>query len=201
MRASTVRSSQGVSFGVRALVIAGATLAFLWPDGVAAHRVNVFAAVDGDTIRAEVYYNDGSPCRGAELIVLDAETREVTKGETDTEGRYAFAVPEVAPLTLVVEASLGHRAEFELSAADLSLPAPGVTTRGRANSGEQQVLAADGGQAPATPSVQGRLASLERAVRRLEKAHEAAGLRDAIGGIGYILGLAGLWALLASRRK
>ena len=188
----------------------------LAPTGALAHKVSVYAMVEGDSVRAEAYFADGSPCVGAVVAVFDTSGEELASATTDSLGQVAFARLRDDGLKLVVVASMGHRDEFMLTAEELggrdSEDASPASPRpqGPAQAGGVGTPAAAGVQV-AVPnaalvrqleaSLDRRLAPLETAVRRLVRAQERADLKDAVAGVGFIVGLAGLWAFLSSRRK
>lgn len=191
-------------------------LALALTPGVArAHKVSVFAAVEGDSVLAEAYFADGSPCAGAAVEVFDVTGKAVAAAETDSRGQVAFPRLRDDGLRLVVNAGLGHRDEFTLTAEDLSGPAGRAdpsTGAGATGSRSAVGIAAAGtagGGAGADSllarrledSLERKLAPLEAAVRRLEKSQQRAGIKDAVTGVGFIFGLAGLWALLINRRR
>jgi nickel transport protein len=103
---------------------------------------------------------------------------------------------------VVAETGDGHRAEWRVSAAELAPGFPGVPSQ-----------TPEGGAGPGGAPSNGCLAEvdlaaqIEQAVARqvrplredLLAAQGTAGLRDVLGGIGYILGLAGLLAWWQSR--
>ena len=217
---------------VASTVIPLCLAALLAPTPALAHKVSLFATVEGDSVRAEAYFADGSPCAKAVVTVFDAAGEELASKETDSLGQTAFAKLSNEALKLVVYAGMGHRAEFGLTAEELGSASEGDTAPGTSGSGEPTRTGELGGaeSAPGSPSVREhasagkkegglateaqtefmglleasldrRLAPLEASVRRLERAHEKAGVKDAVTGVGFIVGLAGLWALLTSRRK
>jgi len=187
---------------------------YLAPGAALAHKVSVYAMVEGDSVLAEAYFADGSPCRGAVVEVLDTSGKQLASAETDTLGRAAFARLRDDGLKFVLYAGMGHRDEFVLTAEELGGGAHAAA--GTPVVDEPGLAAGDGDghsarQAQAVSkaelvrqleaSLDRRLVPLETALRRLERAQEKADLKDAVAGVGFIVGLAGLWALLANRRK
>lgn len=169
-----------------------------------AHKVNIFAYVEGDSVYSESYFVDGRKCRASAIAVYDSSGRKVLEGTTDDEGLFAFAVPQRTDLRLVLDASTGHRNEYLLSREELSGGEDGAP----AVASSPFELAEEGG---ATGPISGelvremdqvlarRISPLAASIRRLEKKQEQASLRDVIGGIGYIAGLAGLYSYFRRR--
>lgn len=90
-----------------------------------AHRVNVFAWVEGDTVHVESKFSGGKKVNAGKIIVIDPRGAELVKGTTNAEGEFSFKVPEKTDLKIVLLAGEGHRAEWTIDAAELSIPATG----------------------------------------------------------------------------
>jgi nickel transport protein len=87
---------------------------------VYAHRVNVFAWVEGDTVFVECKWPDGKRVNEGTIRVLDAGGAELLTGKTDPEGNFSFKIPKQEDLKIVLEAGMGHRAEWNISKEDLA---------------------------------------------------------------------------------
>jgi nickel transport protein len=85
-----------------------------------AHRVNIFAWVEGDTIFVECKYPDGTKVHEGVIRVFDSAGKELLKGKTNDKGEFSFKVPKRDDLKIVLEAGMGHRAEWPLSKQDLA---------------------------------------------------------------------------------
>ncbi|SHI80031.1 nickel transport protein [Malonomonas rubra DSM 5091] len=79
-----------------------------------AHKVNIFAFVDEAVVYTESYFADGKPVIGGKISVFSADKRLLLEGKSDQQGNWQFSQPAEKPLTLVIEAGLGHRGEFQL---------------------------------------------------------------------------------------
>jgi len=96
-----------------------------------AHKLTVFAAVQGTKVTGEVYFRGGAPVRNATVAVLDPAGEKLGETTTDEEGKFTF-VPRVGcDHRLVVKAGEGHAAEFTVTADELprGLPAAPGTSR------------------------------------------------------------------------
>jgi nickel transport protein len=180
-----------------------------------AHRVLVFAYAEGDTIHTESTFVTDTPVHQGKILVQNRKTGQVLlTGQTDDQGKFSFKIPAAAvaqkmDLLIVVEAAMGHRGEWLLK-ADSYLP--GATT-GKTAAPAPAPATATSPVAPGT-----KAANLDRQMweEALNKALERqlapireklteltihrTSLPDIIGGIGYILGLFGLWAYFQSKR-
>lgn len=90
-----------------------------WAGSAFAHRVSIFAYIEDGMIHTESYFPDGKPTVGATVSVLDSENQKVGEGVTDAEGKCVLPIPKKDDLTLVLEASMGHRATYLLKKSDL----------------------------------------------------------------------------------
>jgi nickel transport protein len=190
----------------------------VWAIPAAAHRVLVFAYVEGDTIRTESKFVPDTPVRQGQVQVLEGKTgRVLVTGQTDDRGKFSCKIPSEAAaqpmdLKIVVEAAMGHRGEWLLKADSYfpgakkgaaapppSAPAPmasptAVAVGTKAAPMDRQMLEEVVNQA------------LTRQLAPIKETLAAAQVRkpslpDIIGGIGYILGLFGLWAYFQSKRN
>jgi len=84
-----------------------------------AHKVNLFAYVEGNTVHTESYFPDGRPVAGGKIEVYDGEENKLLEGFTDENGFFSFEIPEVDRVQIVLHASMGHRATATLAAEEL----------------------------------------------------------------------------------
>jgi nickel transport protein len=193
------------------LVLGAVVLAasFFLHGNAAAHRVNVFAWVEGDTVLVECKYPDGTKVHEGVIRVLDSAGQEILNGKTNTQGEFSFKVPTQGDLTIVLEAGMGHRADWPLSKQDLapaaaaSQPEPAAASQ-PAPKTEAPLPAAKESAPGATSSPPAGIdQAIEKALdkklapvlRMLAEMHEQkVRLTDVLGGIGYIIGLVGVAA-------
>lgn len=147
----------------------------------AAHGLAVTAQREGDAVSGQARYSSLEPAAGlyVELRRDDqpGDGATLATGLTAADGRFRLPAPAGLQLRVIVEGEEGHRAETTVAA----LAAPAAT-------------AAAGDDAPAASTLQ----LLREDIARLE---QRILLRDIVGGIGYIVGLAGIAAWVAARRK
>lgn len=85
-----------------------------------AHKVNIFAYVEGDTIYTESYFPDGKAVALGTIEVLDSTGQKLLEGKTDKEGLFSFPVPaEKEDLTIVINASMGHKNSYLLKKSEM----------------------------------------------------------------------------------
>jgi nickel transport protein len=95
---------------------------------VDAHRVNLFAWVEGDTVYVESKFSGGKKVKTGKIIVTDLEGSELLTGTTSENGEFSFKVPKKTELKIVLVAGTGHRAEWTIPASEIEMPAPGKKT-------------------------------------------------------------------------
>src|SRR4030067_2367853 len=86
-----------------------------------AHKVQMFAYTEGDTVFVEGYFADGKKAMKSEVVVYNPSGTELLRGRTDDSGQFKFKAPEKTDLRIVVDAGLGHKAEYTLPAGELHI--------------------------------------------------------------------------------
>lgn len=84
-----------------------------------AHKVNLFAYVEGGKVYTESYFPDGTPVESGKVLVYDSRNSLLLEGLTDKAGLFSFNVPKVDDLTIVIEATMGHKNSFKLKKSDV----------------------------------------------------------------------------------
>jgi nickel transport protein len=195
-----------------------ACILLIIPSTAWAHKVNVFAYVEGDTVVTESYFSDGRKCQDSVIEVFDTKGEKLLEGTTDAEGQFSFEPPAAGDLLIRLTAAMGHQAEYTVPASDLpealseGVPAPAETpsTPSQAAPAEPVSDAAQEtpvDQASAVPADVEQL--VERAVARqlapirraIEESRNRQRISDIVGGIGYIIGLMGVVLYFHSRRR
>ena len=179
-----------------------------------AHGIKVFASVEDGQICGEAYFVGGGNPRDVDVRLLGPAGNVLARTRTDDKGVFRFTPAVRCDMKIVVETGDGHLAEFAIASADLpeSLPALASAPAAGAASAPSAPAAAPAASAPAgkaghsaAPPAGVDAAELQRlvrqAVRRELDAHERnVNLREIVGGIGYIVGVMGLVALLKRRK-
>jgi nickel transport protein len=163
-----------------------------------AHKLALFAAAEGDLIAGRAYFVGGGRAAGVTVRVLGPGGRKLGQTVTDADGRFTFKAQAACDHTFVVETADGHAARWTVPAAEIALPAPASQPAGGAPSTrpapagrEELKRMIDEAVARHVNRLREELASRESRVR----------LHEVLGGIGYIVGAAGLLLLLRSRRR
>jgi nickel transport protein len=161
--------------------------------------MKVFASAAGATISGYAYFNGGARAMQTRVRVTDADGHPLFERLTDDAGQFSFQATQRMDHLIAVEGNDGHMASFRITAAELpaSLPAPAAAPQAKAE------------PTPAGVAVAGDLGvlidqSIARQIRPLREQidayQEKIWWHDVIGGIGYIVGVAGLAYGWANRR-
>ncbi|MFC1834811.1 hypothetical protein ACFL2Q_08770 [Thermodesulfobacteriota bacterium] len=190
------------------------------------HSVKVFAYVEGDKLLVEGYFGRGIKAKECTVEILDHERKRILEGKTDDKGLCYFDLNKVTnasgDVTVVLFAGQGHRAEYKLSAEDLSDSkdemkkpvtgeVPKIPKKDSAESllGSKDRAGTESGAAIAEMVQQAVkkemapvLKMLARQQRLLVKQQEKGpGIREIVGGIGWIFGIVGVAAFFMSRKS
>jgi nickel transport protein len=171
---------------------------------VLAHKVNVFAWVEGDMVFVEGYFPGGKRAQNSLVEVFNKAGAKVLEGKTNEKGEFSFKVPEKGALKIVLTAGMEHKNDFIVPASDFGVEATAV-------SGSPPELPRDKTD-PTTVTTDARqleemidkaldrkLAPVMRLIRKTRR--EGPTVTEIIGGIGYIFGLLGVAAYFSNRRK
>ncbi|MFH2063570.1 MAG: carboxypeptidase regulatory-like domain-containing protein [Pseudomonadota bacterium] len=84
-----------------------------------AHKVNLFAYAEGGRIYTESYFPDGKAVETGKVLVYDSRDKLILEGVTDQKGLFQFVIPKVDDLTIVIDASMGHKNSFKLKKSEV----------------------------------------------------------------------------------
>lgn len=172
-----------------------------------AHKVRIFAWSEGDIIHTESKFSGGKAAQNATVTVIDISTgSELIRGTTDQEGLFQFSTPETqsGELDILVNSGDGHKNHWRYEIDPVlekgeakpeknhkplevvSSPAPSQ------NLNEEQL----------TTLLDNLLESKLAPIRQqlAEQQEREPSIQDILGGIGYILGLAGIAAYMKSKK-
>ena len=196
--------------GLRAGVIA---LALCCAPAAHAHGLRVSVQAQPDGVAGQAFYSDQTPAAGerVELYAPPDAAAPIAHQASDAQGRFRFQVAPGRSYRVVVEGEEGHRSEAQIALAPLAdtpivrtskavastartsmpgVPTPGVSTPEASTPGVDAAALAAAVRTELAP-LREDLAHLETRIR----------LHDLIGGIGYLVGLAGLYAWWRARRS
>ena len=171
-------------------LFAGALLLAASP--AAAHKLKVFAAVEGAEIAGSAYYAGGEKAGGVPGRILGGDGSLVAVFTTGPDGTFRQSVTSRMDHTILVESEDGHAATFTVRADEL----PSALPQGKA----PQPGPGPGPSAGLT-EVEAAVARQIRPLREQLDAYESRiRVHDIMGGVGTIFGLFGLWAWFRARK-
>ena len=185
-----------------------------------AHRVNVFAWAEGDIVYVECKFSGGKKITGGNIIVSDPSGVELLSGRTNDQGEFSFKRPQPTELKIILQAGMGHRAEWTLPVDDGHAAHPADDSRSdnanarnklkspddqiyQPHSETQTAVYAGPSRAEIKAIVEKALDKKMRPVLEMlaESNAQGPGISDILGGIGYIIGLAGIAAYFHNRKN
>ena len=201
------------------LVVLFLTALAVWhtPVPAQAHKVRLFAQVEDGVIRGYGYFSKSSRAQNRPLIVYGPGGEELGRTQTDAQGEFSFKPRVRCDHRLVLDAGEGHQGEFTVRAAELPQD---LEPQGQGASGPGQEKVGPAPEEKKDPDPRADPGELDRVVsaalaRELEPLKkQLAALRlqlndyedkvrwhDVLGGIGFIVGLAGAALLGLGRRS
>jgi len=187
-----------------------------------AHKVSVFAYVQGDAIVVEGFFGGKSKAMDCGVEVLDQQGAKLKEGKTDSNGFFSFPIADLGaasgPIRFTLTAGMGHMADYTLAAADL----PSGTKTTNAPDPRPVVEKVPAQRSAVAQEIQPQDAAVikkmvEDAVKAqleplvtmlgsqhkllLEQKDKSPSITEVIGGIGWIFGIVGVWAYFAGRKE
>jgi nickel transport protein len=187
-------------------VILSATVLFLYQSALA-HKIRVFAYESGEEIVAEAAFSSGRPAKNSTVIVETDKGLQLLTGTTDDQGTFRFAIPEKAKkgslrLNIIVDVGEGHRGSWLLEPADylaetgtIEQPSTEISPSQQETSTPSEIYETTSGNCEQLALhieqiVVRELAPIKRSLA--ENKEKKIDLQSILGGLGYILGLAGI---------
>jgi len=190
-----------------AILLSILLIMFFFPLHVLAHKVNIYAYTGDGMVHSESYFADGSRCRNCIVEVFDKITgKRLNEGKTDENGRFSFKAPLADSLKLVLKAGAGHQAVYYLSLGGKETPIKPKEDKASSavnppTISREQCLSPSEVEAVVNKAVEAKIQPLMNRLETIQENTDKAGLREIIGGIGYILGIMGIIMYLKSRKK
>lgn len=187
-----------------AIFVAFIPMVLLIPTRALAHKVNVFAWVEGDTVFVEGYYSGKKRAQHSLVEVFNKAGAKLLEGKTDEKGEFSFKRPEETEIRIVLTAGMGHKNDFLLQASDFGLEISSPPT----STPEPQTTTSDSPVAPLEPhqleemidkSLDRKLAPVIKLIRDTRR--EGPRFSEIVGGIGYIFGLFGVAIYFKNRKR
>lgn len=179
-----------------------------------AHRVTVFAWVEGTTVHTQSRFAGGRAVKNGRISVYDAKGELYLSGQTDSAGEFDFDLPASAGARIVLDAGMGHGNEWVITAQDMHSESPNSAKAGVSSPPDGKDVSVEQSQshgdrlfslkreevkAIIDESIDNKLKPIMRSLAALQD--DRPSFTDIVGGIGYIIGLVGVGAYVHSRKK
>lgn len=189
-----------------------------------AHRVNIFAWIEGNTVYTESFFSSGNKAQSSTIRATDQNTGKLlAEGRTNTKGEWSFPLSAEAlkskdPIVITLDAGQGHASTWTLEAqdfADAAMPSTAPTTSEKTPAATSTTSSAPPSSTETVTMTKAELESIVRTAVQQELVHVKGQLaklnaqilqpkttvKDIFGGLGYILGLLGLAAFIQYRKR
>ncbi len=168
---------------------------------VLAHKVIIFAWIEGDTVFTESKFSDGKKAINSQVLVFDRNGKQLLEGKTNNKGEFSFKIPKITDLRIVLNAAMGHKAEWRIPESEIN-EAGGVSEKKRAG-GSSQPIAVGLSKEEIKELIEDSLDRKLRPIVRMMNESQSKGpsVTEILGGIGYIFGLMGVAIYFKNRGK
>lgn len=182
-------------------VVLALLLALATASPASAHKLKVFATVEGQTVRGYAFFIGGGRPEGSPWVAKEAAGTVIASGTTDAEGRFAFALPAAiaSDVTVTVDTQEAHIASATLAANRLA-GAPSLVPPAAAPAAGAADVAVDDARLAAL--IAGAVQKeIEPLLERLEAMDARLRYTDMISGVFLIIGLVGIGLWARERRR
>ena len=176
-----------------------------------AHRVTIFAWVDGDTIHTQSKFSGGKRVHNGEINVFDLDGDLLLKGTTDKNGEFSFKVPKNTSLKIELIAGMGHQNEWIVPVEEIgTIKQDSSMVSDQPEDSNSVLETKTKASIPVGLTGEELEQVVEQAVEKKLKpvmqilsdlSDPGPGISDILGGIGYIIGLVGIGAYFKNRKK
>jgi nickel transport protein len=168
---------------------------------VLAHKVIIFAQVEGDTVFTESKFSGGRKATGAQVLVFDRVGKQLLEGKTDNKGEFSFRIPKLTDLRIVLNAGMGHKAEWRIPESEIK-EAGGISEKNKDEKPSRSIDAALSKEEIKELIDESLDRKLRPVVRMMtESQSKGPSITEIVGGIGYIFGLMGVAIYFKNRRN
>lgn len=158
---------------------------------VAAHKLSIFATTDGKTITGYAYSAGGNRITEHPIRIESTEGKTLATLTTDKQGNFQYLPTATIDHKFILETTDGHAAQFTIKADEIQgnftassfpMPSPKITNDNIKNTAATT-------PPPQNPALITQVQHLREDIQALR---DQTRLRDIIGGIGYLIGIAGI---------
>ena len=157
-----------------------------------AHKVIIFAWIEGDTVFTESKFSDGKKAINSQVLVFDRDGKQLLEGKTNNKGEFSFKIPKLTDLRIVLNAAMGHKAEWKIPESEIRETMG--ASENKAAGGSSQSIGVGLSKEELKELIDESLDRKLRPIVRMMNESQSKGpsVTEIIGGIGYIFGLMGV---------
>ncbi len=183
------------------ILFLGSILVISTPLPAFAHKVIIFAWVEGDTVFTESKFSGGKRAINAQVQVFDREDKQLLEGKTNNKGEFSFKIPKLTDLRIVLTAGTGHKGEWTIPESEIQEAAALLEKKKAEES--SQLTAVGLTKEEIKDLIDDSLDRKLRPIVRMMTESQSKGpsVNEIVGGIGYIVGLMGVAIYFKNRGK
>lgn len=184
-----------------------------------AHKVSIFAWVEGDTVFTQSKFMGGKKTKHAAVSVYDKDGTKLLQGATDADGFFSFKAPVKAQMKVVLDAGMGHRNEWTILSNEFLTPDDGGKNQDTSDLTHTASIQEEGKhfrdsilteqhkitrkelQDIVEKALDKKLHPLTAKINQYIKEDDEPNITEILGAVGYIIGLVGLGAYMNYKKK
>ncbi|WP_303851819.1 hypothetical protein [Seleniivibrio woodruffii] len=152
-----------------------------------AHKLNILAFAENNTLTINSYFADGTPCGKCTFQVLDADGKVFVEGRLDKNGEFSKNGETPTDMKIIVDGGMGHRAEQTItSSVDTNMAYEEPSASAEADTTQLRQIVRE--------ELSKQTAELKAEIDK-GRSH----IDMIIAGIGYILGIFGIAVLVRKK--
>ena len=164
---------------------------FLLPILIYAHSVSVTASYENKELFIESFYGDGNPCKGC-VFRVKKENIELYKGKLDEEGVFEQIVKLEIPFNVHINGGMGHWADVRVEGNEMGEEPKMRNSTNTLNNSIDEIKIRQ--------IIRSELNKQNTKIESLIEKNKST-TEKMLVGLGYILGIFGLWQLMLRKKE
>ncbi|MCX7916647.1 MAG: hypothetical protein N2589_00750 [bacterium] len=168
------------------------------------HKINVFTYQEGNKIFVEGYFPDGKPVKNSKIEIYNEKEERILEGKTDESGIFSFNIPESEKIKIILTSDEGHRTEtFMELKKEKKLKSERVEEKldkFKEIKEKEEKIEIDKEEIKriVEDTIEKKINDF---IREYKKEREKEKVQDIIGGIGYIIGILGIYFYFLGKKN
>ncbi|MCM8806602.1 MAG: hypothetical protein NC926_01395 [Candidatus Omnitrophica bacterium] len=152
-----------------------------------AHKINIFTYKEGEKIYVESYFPDGKPVKKGKIEVYNENGEKIIEGQTDENGVFSFNIPENKKIKIILTGDAGHKTETFMELVK-------EIKKEGSNFKKETFKSMELDKEEIKKILEEVLEKkMNEFLKEYRKEREKEKFKDIVGGIGYILGIFGIY--------